>query len=494
MAARRKAPGGRPLLRQCGGSWFPFLMPVFAECAELANGALIASLAEAVGCTRDTIYGTIRGTRGMSPDMLWRQGWALRDLGVTWMSGLLALGLEEQYDAHFYGVIGEAILGSPTDIIIRWTALEIIRARKSVFDVIEGHSGYSEQQIKTKIDDFLNHSGNMTVPNAQVRPFQRAWLRWYAVSPNELKFRENESRFKKVATPLTEAISILRESQRKSDPPRWSCSYYIDLRSAEKGIANLLDGLDNPEKRIIKRLHAPTLPELVGKDTKIELRRSTELANQLRLVFSLTGGRESKTRWSRLYNQGWEARTFPKLDWMSGLLALALFNREEELFCVIGTALLKFLRFKNNGQKQTPAYKAFMLKWSVWLERLVTIVMILYSDSWKNYLLVEELDRDARSRGDQLDFRSELLSNSPFGMKLREKVRFDEDMAKHFCAYHELDTKTVSTAKMPRKIARVINMLRNGVSHYHADDSRSEAIDYLRSIRDLASLYAQGRY
>ncbi len=193
-------------------------MPVFAECAELANGALIASLAEAVGCTRDTIYGTIRGTRGMSPDMLWRQGWALRDLGVTWMSGLLALGLEEQYDAHFYGVIGEAILGSPTDIIIRWTALEIIRARKSVFDVIEGHSGYSEQQIKTKIDDFLNHSGNMTVPNAQVRPFQRAWLRWYAVSPNELKFRENESRFKKVATPLTEAISILRESQRKSDP------------------------------------------------------------------------------------------------------------------------------------------------------------------------------------------------------------------------------------------------------------------------------------
>ncbi len=156
-----------------------------------------------------------------------------------------------------------------------------------------------------------------------------------------------------------------QDSCRRPDPPRWSCSYYIDLRSAEKGIANLLDGLDNPEKRIIKRLHAPTLPELVGKDTKIELRRSTELANQLRLVFSLTGGRESKTRWSRLYNQGWEARTFPKLDWMSGLLALALFNREEELFCVIGTALLKFLRFKNNGQKQTPAYKAFMLKWSV---------------------------------------------------------------------------------------------------------------------------------
>ena len=148
---------------------------------------------------------------------------------MWWMSGALALALEQRYFAHLLGVTGEA-LNHPDkeewwfhfgEMISTWGDLWYLRDRDSFRNLI-------------------------AVPDQLRTVYETAWDSWYAKTASELPYKENEDRFRDTAPDMFRAIRFLRERQRNSDPQLRACGYFHEIRQLHVAIKAFFAGKESP--------------------------------------------------------------------------------------------------------------------------------------------------------------------------------------------------------------------------------------------------------
>jgi hypothetical protein len=396
---------------------------------------------------------------GLSPDALWKLGWALRDADVQWMSGPFALALEQRYYAHLLGVTAAALdhpdkhcwwhhLG---DMVSTWDELWHLRDQESFRNLI-------------------------AVPAELRKIYEDAWECWYATTASELPYKENEERFRDVAPQLFRAIRFLRERQRNSDRQLRACSYFNEIHELNIGIKKFFAGDESSNVEITRR---PRYQNPMGNLTSTQSRRNKQLAGQLGKFFPLDGERPSPRD---AYEAGWSARD-AGVPWMSGLLALAVFDHEIEFYTVAANVLStsSLLHRDKLLDEQVRCVERFV----EWIKPLAAISCVIGPMSrW----LWEMNDEIFSVCGNNLnakvaDLHKMLFSDASQGHLLRRMMEVPDAMATYLRKVSLSTFVPRDLDGIPTELSAVFDVLEYGTSRdeRYRDKIRAELFWKLRS-------------
>lgn len=484
MALRRLAQSGRPLVRRGGGKWLAFGIQWCCEASGLSKGALIAELSWKMGVTRDQIYQVIRGNVGMPPDVIWRAGRALNELGVWWMSGPLALALEPRYDAHVIGAVGELVL-EPMHFLWRGALYDFLRYRSEFRE----RSEFGLKCIKV--------AGSLSSPLQDL--FESAWQRWYAFDASELGAKEHEMHFADAAPALARAVSLLRAQQRDSDSESHERSYRLLLHDVNKDIREYFEiGGYKGQPIYARRKHvveAEPRFNLLSNDNFGQ----TDFGHRLQRVIAPGGKR---TPPADAYRHGWHNVNVP---WSSGLLALAVLDYERELYLLvarIAKEILPALERFSDGKRlsgDVETLRRYKLFWkSLWaiaclvgpldegLAFLSKELAFILEANFKPTLTDEVWPS---IRWQVSDLHAALFDESRIGAHLRSIITLPADAARELSAYSVSSTYNPShyeTSTTPEALATVLDMLHRDEFGYPTGTTRIELFWW---FRDVAALF-----
>ncbi len=220
MKQRRGFPGGRPLPRLGDQAHVARAVSNALSVERIVGRPTIKDRQRALAyeMSRSTSYvgRMMRGDVGVKPPMAWEIGWALRNLGIEWISGPLLLATVPAFQGHLLGVIAEVLKPGPTASIKRWwptlsllsetygAAYEVLWSKISPAP-LAGDALHKAIFPLNDIDARLRRVAR--IDDELTKEFHSAWRRWWDREETE-----------HLAAPFADLIEALRLN--KSDRVR----------------------------------------------------------------------------------------------------------------------------------------------------------------------------------------------------------------------------------------------------------------------------------
>ena len=400
----------------------------------------------------------------MSPDALQHTGRSLNELGVTWMSGPLALALEPRYDAHFLGAVGEMLLDPAHHPWYLYIEDLVVKREHLFFRLTRGLTASDREYLE--------------YPTEFLEIFERAWQQWYAFSSAELPTKENEARFSDIAPPIARAISFLRDHQRRDDPDRRSCSYFLQMASFEKEIALFFyDG----DRQLSPELEAST------RSPRFSIHDREDNSNYRKKLLKALSNSSQRPEPGKVYAAGWDASN-RGISAASGLLGLALFDYEREYYLYLARIVEDLHRIIDKTSRLTRteitilrAYKSFWR--SLWAISCVVGPLSRPLDELNEALALKIAKHRNVGRWAVRvnDLHDALFLDSRLGTEIRREMTLPDTFALEM---QSLRTKTgldYNPEKTPKELAALLDMLQGAITSYQPDNIRAEFFWWLRS-------------
>lgn len=205
---------GVPLPRQTAsqrnrrrfGDWLSGIVASEPLGCGSAKSGRIEALADQLERKPAYISQIVSGDRSPGPEIAWEIGWGLRSLGVSWISGPVALAVIPEFEGHVLGVSGEVLERGPSQEVRRWwpTIAELLDTSQLTYGTVHLHrysardeAGTDESAVLAQAD--LKKLQLLRVDDSLARALHSAWLRWWG---------------KEQTAHLAPAISILIELLR----------------------------------------------------------------------------------------------------------------------------------------------------------------------------------------------------------------------------------------------------------------------------------------